>query len=1055
MKKKIILSLLLISILTYFKFNQNIDNTRNKHTEFLSRSPFKNTLTMSKKDRMKNGIPPNKYFEREWELTMNPYLGKPTPEKLIEIKQDISSGYYSYSDNRTLKSVPGDSENFWIERGPNNVGGRVKAVLFDPNDPTNETVFAGSVSGGLWRNSNISNVNSSWELIKSTENISVSSITVDPNNSQNFYLGTGESYTSGDGIGSGVWKSSDGGNTWSQIFGGIEGEAEFQSDALLSVSSPTIIAGNYAAIKAGFGPELTNISGSLALVNDGSQIPEEGCSTLVNQSDINGKIAVINRGSCVFVDKVKNAQDAGAIAVLMINNVAGEPFVMSGDDPNNDIHIPSVMISLSDGQKIINTLSDSTVNVSISYRATIGSGVFLIPGKSHVNDVIAINNQNATEIYAAVGDSYYSSSSNPTVFGSNDVGVYKSIDGGSTWSKLYIPDYPGGDFYVPFDLEYSIDGSVWLSSTSSPLTGVGGGAIFNCTDGQNFILKHTITSGNRTDIAISKTNPNKIYVACSMNSTVTPVKLFKTTDKFNTFTEMTLPIDGALKPDDFTNGQSWYDLAIETDNLNDNTVYVGGIGWFKSVNAGDTWTQIATGYSGGGGSLIHPDQHGIMFATSNRFIAGNDGGVVFSNDAGSNFEHRISNLNITQFYDMAVANTYYGGEYFIAGSQDNGTQLTENATEGINSTVEAQGGDGAYCFFDNDGTDMYFISNYVYNKYITLHNMSSGNTIVINNENTSNGDFINQEAYDSNFNKLYSNYSSGTTYQIRRYNIFSVSGSGFITTSTLSNTLFDSDPTTLKVSPFTIDSSKLYVGLENGKILKVENANTSPIWSEISPNNMIGSISDIEFGTNENEIFVTIHNYGVNSVWFTDDGGATWQEKEGNLPDLPVKCILQNPLNIEQVIIGTELGTWWTQDFSSASPTWYQGINGMGTVKVTDLEMRDDYKVYAATYGRGIFSGQFTAADGTVGIKDEVIKTAFTLYPNPVNEILSISSSEIKLYQPNIKVYDINGRLIINKSLDNSTDKIELNVQNLSPGNYILKITSKGKTYTNKFIKTN
>lgn len=106
-----------------------------------------------------------------------------------------------------------------------------------------------------------------------------------------------------------------------------------------------------------------------------------------------------------------------------------------------------------------------------------------------------------------------------------------------------------------------------------------------------------------------------------------------------------------------------------------------------------------------------------------------------------------------------------------------------------------------------------------------------------------------------------------------------------------------------------------------------------------------------------------MHNYGVTSIWYTANGTSatpTWVSKEGNLPDLPVKCILQNPLRPEEVIIGTDLGVWYTNIFNTASPVWNQSYNGMSNVKVPDMDLRNDNKVFVATYGRGIFSGSFT-----------------------------------------------------------------------------------------------
>ena len=69
--------------------------------------------------------------------------------------------------------------------------GRTRAMLFDPNDATNKRVFAGGVSGGLLVNNDITNQSSAWTRVGIPENLAVSSITVDPNNSQIMYLGTG------------------------------------------------------------------------------------------------------------------------------------------------------------------------------------------------------------------------------------------------------------------------------------------------------------------------------------------------------------------------------------------------------------------------------------------------------------------------------------------------------------------------------------------------------------------------------------------------------------------------------------------------------------------------------------------------------------------------------------------------------------------------------------------------------------------------------------------------------------------------------------------------
>jgi len=89
-----------------------------------------------------------------------------------------------------------------------------------------------------------------------------------------------------------------------------------------------------------------------------------------------------------------------------------------------------------------------------------------------------------------------------------------------------------------------------------------------------------------------------------------------------------------------------------------------------------------------------------------------------------------------------------------------------------------------------------------------------------------------------------------------------------------------------------------------------------------------------------------------------------------------VKCILQNPLKTNEVIVGTELGIWATSNFNDASPNWIQSNNGMRDVKVVDLDLRTaDYSILATTHGRGVFTGQFTATDFSFSAQNSTVAT--------------------------------------------------------------------------------
>ncbi len=125
----------------------------------------------------------------------------------------------------------------------------------------------------------------------------------------------------------------------------------------LNIHLPGRIAGSYAAMPAEFGPPLTGVglTGDLAVVNDGTSDATLGCNPLINTDEIDGKIAVIDRGTCFFSDKVKNAQDAGAIAAVIVNNLPNGLPPMGGQ--NASVTIPSAGISQADGDLIKEALA--------------------------------------------------------------------------------------------------------------------------------------------------------------------------------------------------------------------------------------------------------------------------------------------------------------------------------------------------------------------------------------------------------------------------------------------------------------------------------------------------------------------------------------------------------------------------------------------------------------------------------------------------------------------------------------------------------------------------
>jgi hypothetical protein len=121
---------------------------------------------------------------------------------------------------------------------------------------------------------------------------------------------------------------------------------------LVTIDEPSPAAGTYLASGAAFGPMPPHegVSGAFALANDGSDNPTHGCTTLIGFPA--GAIALVDRGTCAFLQKATVAQAAGAVALVVVNNAPGDPITMGGDDPGHTITIPAVMVSLADGTTI-------------------------------------------------------------------------------------------------------------------------------------------------------------------------------------------------------------------------------------------------------------------------------------------------------------------------------------------------------------------------------------------------------------------------------------------------------------------------------------------------------------------------------------------------------------------------------------------------------------------------------------------------------------------------------------------------------------------------------
>ncbi len=574
-----------------------------------------------------------------------------------------------------------------------------------------------------------------------------------------------------------------------------------------------------------------------------------------------------------------------------------------------------------------------------------------------INDLVVRKEGTASVVFAAVKGA----NSNGFNASANN-GLFRSDNAGSTWIQV-LPTSAVTNTY-PTDIEIGKDNKIYVGSDAKFSNGKA--ALYTSTTGllNSWTTKEFNIGGKdmngRIEIACAPSDENIVYAVIATDNKIGAI--VKSIDKGVVFTTVSLPVDKdtGIPVDDFSRGQAWYDLTMAVDPNNANKIFVGAIDLFQSADAGTTWSQISK-WSNNPNlntltcSLVHADQHMITFrpGNANKMAVSNDGGVYYSDDITNAaiqqvFQARNLNYNVTQFYSGAIhPDKVTGINHMLAGAQDNGTQKFSSI--GFGSTTEVEGGDGAFCFIDQKDPS-FQIASYVYNSYKLSTNGGTSFSIQLLDD-EDNGNFINQAEYDANFKILFSARSTTAIYRVRNVtttrDVDSIKITGLGTMATA-----------LRVSPYTTTSSLLYIGTQAGKLFKVNNANLgSPTITQVTTPFPSGTISSIAFGKTDDQLAVTFSNYGITSIWETRDAGANWTNREGNLPNMPVRWVEYHPQFFDQLYIATELGVWSTDNINVTSPVWNSTNGDLANVRTDMLRIRkSDNTIMAATHGRGVFT---------------------------------------------------------------------------------------------------
>jgi hypothetical protein len=502
---------------------------------------------------------------------------------------------------------------------------------------------------------------------------------------------------------------------------------------------------------------------------------------------------------------------------------------------------------------------------------------------------VAIDPGNPNRVYAAMWD--HVRQPNGRVYGGVGSGLYRSLDGGNTWSRL------GGG-----------------------LPAAGGNL-------------------GRMGVAVARSDPNRLYAIAA--------------DTSGDFAGFWTSVNGGTNWTAITNtsflsaSQStfgWWFGRIWVDPAAAQHVFVAGVPMLESLNAGSTWRRNS--------SSFHVDQHAMAWdaLSSGRVYIGNDGGVYRSQSGGSltGTWTKSTTQPFNQFYTVAVSRQDISR--VLGGAQDNGSLRSWGGT----SWNSINGGDGTTNLIDPvDHNRVYTCSQYGVCRRSTNGGTS---TTAFGTTTSERRGWVTPVVFDPRNPAVM--YYGG--------NRLNRSTNNAATWAAISPDLTRGDGgvggypfgtiTTIAVAP--ANSAVIYVGTDDGRMWITRNTGGS--WTEITAGLPTRWITRVAVDPASADVaYVTVSGYRNGDpaahVFRTANGGATWQDISGNLPDAPVNAIVLDPRTPAVRYIASDVGVFSS---TNAGATWTPVGTALPAVPVADLDavaVGATTVLTAATFGLSMY----------------------------------------------------------------------------------------------------
>ena len=637
----------------------------------------------------------------------------------------------------------------------------------------------------------------------------------------------------------------------------------------------------------------TQVMGALALGSDGTLWAGTG-----EANPSGGGLTYFGDGVYRSTDGGKTWQQWGLTQSAAIGRIVVDPV-----DPQRVFVAAAGSISRVAGQRGI-------------YRVTNGGKdwkLVLAPPNDTTGGIdLAIDPQNHNRIYAALWD--HKRNNGARVYGGVGSGLYRSDDGGDTWTRLE-----------------NIVGPV----NSYDMTGSG--------------LKSDPSLG-RIGIGVAPSDPNRVYVV--FGSPYGPDKgFYVSNDGGDSFAAGGRP--GA------SGGYQWWFGRLWVDPADENHLFSADVSLRQSFDGGQTWSN-----SNG----VHADQHAMAWDpnVANRVYLGNDGGIYRSDTNGASGSwHHAGYEPWNQSYHLAVAQD--APTRLATGLQDNGSVRTWTATSEPSDLTQWNafgGGDGHEVLIDPTDHNIYYECLQV--GSCRRHQDVGGSTLTFNfgarhsSRITTDAPIVldpsNPSVVYFGGNVLDRSTDRGTTFT-------QISPPGNFLTGPVPPEENDLGPfyaneyaTITWIAPAKTAPSTIYVGTDTGRLWKTTDLGVT--WTEFAgqglPVRWVNAI--VVDPTDANHVYVAYSGYreGDDSanVWETTDGGLGWHNISGNLPNAPVEMITYDQ-QADQLYAATDFGVFYLKN---GRENWARMGEGLPNTSVLDVKLTGDrHTLYAATFGRSVW----------------------------------------------------------------------------------------------------